>query len=98
MLRATRMLCVALWFALLLAPCVTIFSSSHAWDVAPLAQLTWTVWTFALLWYLGGRRWFPILTYPLALFGALAVGADLLRNVDLLELLLVTGAGSAHES
>jgi glucan phosphoethanolaminetransferase (alkaline phosphatase superfamily) len=96
-LRAAAQVASGLWVLLLLAPSVAIFAASNAWDVSPLAQLSWSLCAFAALWITLGRRWFVAITFPLALFGALAVGADLLRNVNLLELLLVSGGASAHE-
>jgi glucan phosphoethanolaminetransferase (alkaline phosphatase superfamily) len=77
------------WAVLLAAPSLTVFAPTHAWDVQPLATLGVTLWAFAALWALAGRRLFFVLSYPLALFGAVAVTADLARHVDVLELLLV---------
>jgi glucan phosphoethanolaminetransferase (alkaline phosphatase superfamily) len=87
---------IAIWLALLAAPSITTFSSTNTWDVAPLGLLAANLWVVALAWMLAGRRWFFLLTYPLALFGAFSVAADLMRNANLLELLLV-GATDAAE-
>jgi glucan phosphoethanolaminetransferase (alkaline phosphatase superfamily) len=86
------------WLVLLLAPALTVFSASHVWDVAPLAQLAWTAWAFGVLWCLCGPRLFLLLTVPLALFGVMALGADLIRSVNLLELVLVSGGASRDEA
>jgi glucan phosphoethanolaminetransferase (alkaline phosphatase superfamily) len=87
---------IAIWLALLAAPSITTFSSTSTWDVAPLGLFAANLWAVGLAWTLAGRRWFFLLTYPLALFGAFSIGADLIRNANLLELLLV-GATNAHE-
>lgn len=82
------------WAVLLAAPSLTVFAPTHTWDVQPLATLAVSLWAFTMLWLVAGRRPFFVLTYPFALFGALAMAADFGRHVDLLELLLVGSASS----
>jgi glucan phosphoethanolaminetransferase (alkaline phosphatase superfamily) len=84
------------WAVLLAAPSVTVFAPTHAWDVQPLAALAVSLCAFTIVWLIAGRRSFFVLTYPFALFGALAMAADFGRHVDLLELLLL-GNTSRHE-
>ena len=97
MRAATRILAIVVWWVLLLAPSLTVFSANHSWDVLPIAQLAWTLCFFPVLWCVVGTRWFLWSTLPLAFFGAMAVGADQLRHVNLLELLLVSGGTPAAE-
>lgn len=84
------------WYLLLLAPAVGIFSVTHAWDTSPLAVFGMSALALLVLAVAGGR-WFAPLTLPLAFFGVSAMAADFVRHVDLLELLLLTGGGTATE-
>jgi len=76
----------------LLAPAATVYAPSNSWDVDPLAVYTASVCALGALAALVGPRWFLPLTYPLALFGVIAVGADLWRQADLFELMLFSPA------
>ena len=77
------------WGAILLIPALTIFSSTHVWDPGDPSLLAATAVFFGLLRAILGLRVFLVLTYVPALFGVLAVGADLLRDVNLLEAALI---------
>lgn len=91
-----NILLFAFWCVLLVAPSASTFSSIHGWDVSPHSLLLVNLWAIGVAWWLGGRRWFFLLTFPLALFGTFVVAADLLRNVNLLELML-SGANNLAE-
>src|SRR4030095_16599688 len=73
------------WGAILLIPALTIFSSTHVWDLGAAYLFAATAVFFGLLRAILGLRVFLVLTYVPALCGVLAVGADLLRDVNLLE-------------
>lgn len=88
--------CVVLWVLLLLAPAVTIFAPTHAWDIHPLLPFAATLCTFGLLRLLAGRRLFLLATYPLAVLGTIAMVASFWRNADLLEMVLL-GAVAARD-
>ena len=77
------------WGAILLLPALTTFSSTHVRDPGAATLLAATAVFFGLLRAILGLRWFLVLTYVPALFGVLAVGADLLRDVNLLEAALI---------
>src|SRR5437764_10245449 len=83
--RWTSVLPVA-WFLVLIAPATLTLSASDAWDLDPTLLLLASAWSIVCLRLLLPPRAFLLLTYPLALFGVACVGADLLRNVNLLEL------------
>jgi glucan phosphoethanolaminetransferase (alkaline phosphatase superfamily) len=90
--------CLYSWLLLLVLPSATTFTSSLVWDASPHWMLASTLWTFALLWLLLEVRWFFILSYPLVLFGAIAIAADFLRSANLLELIMVAGGFEWHEA
>lgn len=75
------------WWLALTLPAATVFLPTHQWDVHPLATFALSVGCLAALRLLAGHRGFLVLTYPLALFGVFAAGANLLRNADVLELI-----------
>ena len=77
------------WGAILLIPALTIFSSTHVWDLGAAYRLAATAVFFGLLRAILGLRVFLALTYVPALFGVLAVGADLLRDFNLLEAAMI---------
>ncbi|HYN62538.1 MAG TPA: hypothetical protein VET87_23795, partial [Rubrivivax sp.] len=77
------------WGAILLIPAVTIFSSAHVSDLGSAYPLAATAVFFGLLRAMLGLRVFVVLTYVPALFGVLAAGADLLRDVNLLDAALI---------
>ena len=95
-LRFARRTVFAAWFLLLLFPAASMFSAAGNWDAEPLQLLATSAGLFVLLWLLAGSRWFPLLTWPLAFAGVMAVGADVLRGANLAELVLVS-AGDAEE-
>jgi glucan phosphoethanolaminetransferase (alkaline phosphatase superfamily) len=68
-------------------PGATVFLPAHQWDVHPVAVFLASLASLAALRLLAGHRLFLLLTYPLALFGAFAVGAQVLRQVDVVELI-----------
>lgn len=80
-----------LWWALLVLPGATVFSSQHTWDLPPYALILVNLWTVLLVWTFAGRRWFLLATWPLALLGALLVAADVVRHVNLAEVALAGG-------
>jgi glucan phosphoethanolaminetransferase (alkaline phosphatase superfamily) len=77
------------WGAILLIPAVTVFSSPQVWDLGAACRLAATAVFFGLLRAILGLRVFLVLTYVPALFGVLAVGADVLRDVNLFEAALI---------
>ena len=77
------------WGAILLIPTVTLISATHGWDLGAVYLLAATAVFFGLLRAILGLRIFLVLTYVPALFGVLAVAADLLRDVNLLEAALI---------
>ncbi len=80
--RAAR----ALWILLLVLPAATSASAWHDWDLQPallLAVSAW--WVMGLRLLLPGAAFFAW-TFPAVLAGVLCLGADLMRNVALLEL------------
>jgi len=77
------------WGAILLIPALAIFSSTHVRDLGAASLLAATAVFFGLLRAILGLRAFLLLTYVPALFGVLAVGADLLRDVNLFEAALI---------
>ncbi len=70
-------------------PALAIFSSTHVRDLGAASLLAATAVFFGLLRAILGLRAFLLLTYVPALFGVLAVGADLLRDVNLFEAALI---------
>jgi glucan phosphoethanolaminetransferase (alkaline phosphatase superfamily) len=84
------------WLALLVAPSITVFAPVNAWDIPPLQAMGVTLWALAALWGVLGPRFFYVATYPLALFGAVAMAGDFARHVNVLELLLL-GAHDPRE-
>jgi len=77
------------WGAILLIPALTIFSSTHVRDLGAACLLAASAVFFGLLRAILGLRAFMIITYAPALFGVLAVGADLLRDFNLLDAALI---------
>jgi glucan phosphoethanolaminetransferase (alkaline phosphatase superfamily) len=77
------------WGAILLIPALATFSSTRVWDLGAAYPLAVTAVFFGLLRAILGLRAFMVLTYVPALFGVLAVGADLLRDFNLLEAALI---------
>ena len=77
------------WGAILLMPALWIFWSTHIWDLEATFLVAATAAFFGLLRAILGLRVFLVLTYVPALFGFLAVGADSLRDVNLLEMALI---------
>ncbi len=77
------------WAAILLIPAVTIFAGTHVWDLGAAYPLAATAVFFGLIRAILGLRVFLVLTYVPALFGVLALGADLLRDVNLLDAALI---------
>jgi glucan phosphoethanolaminetransferase (alkaline phosphatase superfamily) len=76
------------WIALLLLPSATTFTTALSWDADPYLISLCTLWFVAFAWVLAGPRWFFAATYPFALLAAIVLGADFLRQANLLELLL----------
>lgn len=74
------------WFLVLIAPATLTLSASDTWDLNPTQLLVASAWGIVCLRLLLPPRVFLLLTYPIALFGLACVGADALRNVNLLEL------------
>ena len=83
------------WFILLLLPSATVFMVGDAGSRCALAV---SAAFFAGLWLAIGSRWFFVVTYPLAFFGVIAVAADVLRGVNLLELALLVGPVDPRET
>ncbi|MEJ8825323.1 sulfatase-like hydrolase/transferase [Variovorax humicola] len=77
------------WGAILLVPALSTFWSTHVWDLGATYLVAATAAFFGLLRAILGLRVFLVLTYVPALFGVLAVGADRLRDVNLLEAALI---------
>ncbi|MEJ8814874.1 phosphoethanolamine transferase [Variovorax ureilyticus] len=77
------------WGVILLIPALTIFSTTHVRDLGAACLLAASAVFFGLLRAILGLRVFLVLTYVPALFGVLAVGADLLRDFNLLEAALI---------
>ena len=74
------------WLVILILPAATTFSSWHEWDVNRTYLFLTSCWLLlALRVAFPGPRFF-VATYPIALAGALCVGADTLASVDPLEL------------
>ena len=78
------------WLLLLVLPSATTFTTTYSWDASPYYLLLATLWTLVFLRLVFGLRGFFVVTYPLALFSALFLGADYLRSANLLELALVS--------
>lgn len=74
------------WFLLLIAPAASTLSAWNSWDLDPTRLLLVSAWVFIALHLLLPPRLFLLFTYPLALFGVACVGADVLRDVNLLDL------------
>lgn len=77
------------WGAILLTPALPILSSTRILDRGAVYVFAATAVFFGLLRAVLGLRAFLVLTYVPALFGVLAVGADLLRDVNLFEAALI---------
>ncbi|WP_213958688.1 sulfatase-like hydrolase/transferase [Variovorax sp. dw_954] len=77
------------WNAILLIPALWIFGSTHLRDPGAAYLVIASAAFFGLLRAILGLRVFLVLTYVPALFGVLAVGADWLRDVNLLEAALI---------
>ncbi|MBC5782760.1 sulfatase-like hydrolase/transferase [Ramlibacter sp. USB13] len=74
------------WFVILILPAALTLSAAEPWDLDAGQLLLASGWSIICLRLLVPPRVFPWLTYPLALFGLACLVADLLRNVNLLEL------------
>ncbi len=83
--RWTSVLPIA-WFLILIAPAALTLSAWQTWDLDPTQLLLASAWSIVFLRLVLPPRVFLWVTYPIALFGLACVGADLLRNVNLLEL------------
>ncbi|MEJ8853087.1 sulfatase-like hydrolase/transferase [Variovorax robiniae] len=86
--RAVRRIDLA-WAAILLVPALWIYGGSRAWDSRAAWLVVASAAFFGLLRALVGLRAFLALTYVPALFGVLAVAAERLRDVNLLEAALI---------
>ena len=76
------------WMLLLILPAASTMSASRPWDLNAHALFIVSCWLFIGARLLYPRRGFFLATLPIMLLGLLCVGADFLRVVDLLELLL----------
>ena len=76
------------WMLLLILPAASTMSASRPWDLNAQALFIVSCWLFIGARLLYPRRGFFLATLPIMLLGLLCVGADFLRVVDLLELLL----------
>lgn len=75
-----------LWLLWLLLPAAASGSAWHDWDLDPAQLLVASgAWVIALRVLVPGRA-FYLLSFPAAWAGAAVLGADALRQVDLLEL------------
>ena len=78
----------ALWIALLILPAATTLPPAVYWEYDDFVRLLAAAWLAVAARALCGRRSFFAATLPFALAGVLCLGANALRGVDLLELLL----------
>ena len=76
------------WMLLLILPAASTMSASRPWDLNVRALFIVSCWLVVGARMLYPRRGFFLVTLPIALLGLLCMGADFLRTVDLLELLL----------
>jgi hypothetical protein len=74
------------WFLILIAPAALTLSAPDSWDLEPRQLLLASAWSLVCLRLVLPPRAFVFVTYPVALFGLACIGADLLRDVNLLEL------------
>lgn len=77
-----------LWIFLLLAPAATTFGSWQPWDVGGRRLLLTSLLGIALLALVLPRRAFIALTWPISWVGLVCIGADQMRSVNALELLV----------
>lgn len=77
-----------LWILLLVAPAITTFGSWQVWDVGGRQLLLMSLLAIAVLALLLPRRAFIALTWPISWLGLVCIGADQMRNVNALELLV----------
>jgi glucan phosphoethanolaminetransferase (alkaline phosphatase superfamily) len=76
-----------IWLGALLAPAATVYSGGwHHWDFGSASLLMASGATVLGLRLLPGRWTFFVLTAPLVAFGLFSIVAELVRNVDLLDL------------
>ena len=87
---ATRLgsLLEVLWVVLLILPAATTASVSRIFDANENTLFIVSCWLIVAARLLFGRRAFFPATLPIALLGVACMGADFLRGVDLLALLL----------
>lgn len=91
----------ALWLVLLLLPVPTTIARANGWETPSWHLLAVGAWTGAAAWALLPWRWLLALSFPLVMAGVCVVAADLLRSVDVLELIAVSytfGRGEAQEA
>lgn len=74
------------WAAALLAPALTVYTGWHAWDFDNASMVLASGAIVLAFRMLPGRRSFFIVTAPLVVLGIAAIGAELVRDVDLIEL------------
>ncbi|MBS0445280.1 MAG: sulfatase-like hydrolase/transferase [Proteobacteria bacterium] len=86
-----------LWLVILIAPAATTLSSWNDWDVEPHLLFGASCWLMLGMRLLLPDRVFYVLSYPIALLGLVCIGADQLRQVDLLELMAQWPAYTATE-
>lgn len=85
------------WLILLIAPSALTYASVLSWDVSPWYLVSASVWLIISAYLLLDRRLFLLLTYPLVVFGIATVSADILRNVNIVELVVESQAYSSTE-
>lgn len=85
------------WILMLMLPAATTQSAWHAWDVAPVYLWLASCWSIVVLRLVVPSGRFFVLTYPIALAGLICLAADVLRNVNLLELALHWRTFTAEE-
>lgn len=78
-----------MWVVLLFLPSVTTLSSTNTWDYPAWQLSTVTAWLIAVTLVFVPWNVFIVVTLPIVIVGTMIVGADLWRNVNLLELLAV---------
>jgi len=85
------------WLGILVAPAATAVSGWIAMDLDKGRVVLASTWLIACLRVLLARRAFFLVTWPIASLGVLCAGADILREVDLLALMVAWRSYSSLE-
>lgn len=78
------------WIGLLLLPNLSTIAFANAWDIDANQLFVVSLWVTVFMYSMIPQRWFPVVTLPIVVAGAVVLGADFLRSVNIFDLIAVS--------